>query len=375
MTDLPAIKSADLATLLGKERVSAARREALSRPLGAVVAATLQAAARSPRTEKAYRTAIGLFLQYLDEALGAAIPADWRPLATTYEEAGDDPHGRQVRKTAWAYGGYAAILAAVTAGHLDAFRAWRESEGDSPNTASQRMYAVKSFLGVAYRDGILTDAQAQRMRVKPYQQRQKRDKKPVGRRLSKEEARALRASVATDTNKGKRDMVILDLMLYLALRAEETATLGLGDFAQDKGRWWVLVKGKGDKTRRIKLHDTAYTSLTSWLAVYGRSLGEDAPAFVSVNKGGAIGDIPINVATIGRLVSEYGAAAGLAPESGTNRLSPHDLRRTAARNAFDNGANLVLVQGLLGHSSPDTTAGYIGAYESDDNTAVDYVRY
>ena len=56
-------------------------------------------------------------------------------------------------------------------------------------------------------------------------------------------------------------------------------------------------------------------------------------------------------------------------------LSPHDLRRTAARTAFDRGANLVQVQAMLGHASPDTTARYIGSYESDDTTAVDFITY
>lgn len=49
--------------------------------------------------------------------------------------------------------------------------------------------------------------------------------------------------------------------------------------------------------------------------------------------------------------------------------------RTMARNAYDNVANLVIVQQVLGHSDPKTTARYIGAYADVDNTAVDYVRY
>ena len=375
MTDLPAIRRGDLVALLGKGRISAVRAVALARPMGEIVAATLQAAARSPRTVKAYGRAIGLFLQYLDGALGEAIPADWRPLASTYKEAGSDPHGRQVAKTAWAFGGYAALLAAVTPGHVDGYRAWREAQGDSANTASQRVYATRTFLAVAYRDGILTDGQATRLGVTAYRQRQKRDTKPTGRRLTKEEARALRGAIPTDTPKGRRDLGILDLQLYLGLRSAEVAGLRLGDFRQDSGRWWVMVTGKGSKTRRIKLHDVAFGTLSAWLGDYGHGLGDDAPAFVSVNRGGAVGEIAINTSTVGRLVATYGAGAGLASETGENCLSPHDLRRTAARTAFDRGANLVQVQAMLGHASPDTTARYIGSYESDDTTAVDFITY
>ena len=49
--------------------------------------------------------------------------------------------------------------------------------------------------------------------------------------------------------------------------------------------------------------------------------------------------------------------------------------RTAARNAFDNGASLVKVQAMLGHSSPETTARYVGAYLDDADTAVDRINY
>ncbi len=72
---------------------------------------------------------------------------------------------------------------------------------------------------------------------------------------------------------------------------------------------------------------------------------------------------------------EYGARAQLAPRYGAQQLSPHDLRRTCARNAYDNGANLLLVQAALGHTDPKTTAHYIGTFDQDDHTAIDYVRY
>jgi integrase len=78
---------------------------------------------------------------------------------------------------------------------------------------------------------------------------------------------------------------------------------------------------------------------------------------------------------VGRLVTHYGHLASLAPAKGKNQLSAHDLRRTCARNAFDNGASLLLVQAMLGHSDPKTTAHYIGAFEDDSHTAVDFVRY
>jgi len=78
---------------------------------------------------------------------------------------------------------------------------------------------------------------------------------------------------------------------------------------------------------------------------------------------------------VGRPVAQYGARAGLAPATGSGRLGAHDLRRTCARNAYDNGATLLQVQQMLGHADPKTTARYIGLDQDDTDTATDYVRY
>lgn len=370
LTDAHSIIAADPGALRERMRQTAARR-----PMGEQVAATLQAAGRSRHTRRSYEHAIGLFLQYLEAVLGEQVPATWRPLAHNADIERQDARGRTVRATEWAFGGYAALLQVVQPGHVDGYRAWREAEGDSPNTASVRTYAVRTFLSVAYRDGLLPPDSAQLLGLQPYRQRQKRDTTQKGRRLAKAEVNALRAAVDASTVKGKRDLAILDLALFEGLRCAEIAELRLGDFRRDGGRWWLVVTGKGQKTRRLKLHDQAYQSLQAWLAASGRALGDDAPVFTSVNKADAIGAQALNTSSVGRLVTEYGALAGLAPERGSGRLAPHDLRRTAARCAYENGAPLPKIQAMLGHSSPETTMRYVGADRDDANTGVDYVRY
>jgi integrase/recombinase XerC len=187
--------------------------------------------------------------------------------------------------------------------------------------------------------------------------------------------RALRAAVDTQTVKGKRDLAMLDLGLYGALRAQEIASLRLTDLVLDQGRYFVQVTGKGEKTRRFPLAQVAFGSLSAWLVAADLAIGEDKRAFLAVNKGDRVGTLPVNTSVFGRLVAEYGHRAGLAPANGPGRLSPHDLRRTAARCAHDRGAPLLLVQKWLGHADPTTTAHYIGLEDGNGQSAVDFVAY
>ena len=173
-------ESAELAGLAALANLSAvAPAAALRRPLGELVDATLSAAGRSEHTRRAYLTAIGLFLAFLDTQRGAVIPAElavtWRPFARASEDG---------RRTAWNFNGPAAVLRLVDPSLLDGFRAARESAGDGAETASLRVNATRTFLRVALRDGVLTGDQAQALALSPYCQKQKRDEQPTGRRLT-----------------------------------------------------------------------------------------------------------------------------------------------------------------------------------------------
>lgn len=338
-------------------------------PLTDLIEATLNAAARSSATRRTYQTAIGLFLQFIDQQQGPTLPShyySWRPFATSTTVEG---------RTIWEIRAPIMALRLVNSTILDGFRQWREVAGDSPNTASTRVYAVRTFLSVAQREGVLTPQQIQSLGLKGYSQRQKRVQQPVGRRLTRGEVQQFRAAVDAATNKGKRDLAMLDVMLFAGLRREEVAELDRSALRQDGDRWWLVFSGKGEKVRRLKVHDILYQSLSLWLTAIGEEKETTGPLFRSFDRGDHITTKSIDPSTVGRLVAEYGYLAQIADERGRNQLSAHDLRRTCARNAYDNGASLLLVQAMLGHEDPKTTAHYIGAFESDDDTAIDYVRY
>jgi integrase len=330
-------------------------------PLGVLVHTAVTAASRSEHTRRSYKTGLGQFFAYL----GAALGTD-RPLAQP---------GKNGRATVWAFRGTAEIVTHISPSLVDGFRAWLDEAGLSTNAVENRVSAVRTFLAVCYRDGYLSDDQARRLDVRPFKSRTRRDSKPVGRRLGRAEVRKLRAAVNTGTLKGRRDLAIIDCMLFAGLRREEVGGLRVGDLQQDGGRYWLIVSGKGRKTRRLKVADPLYRSLVAWIDAAGKTLAHASPIFEGMNRHGRLTGMAVTGSTVGRLVAEYGTAAGLAPPDGVGRLSPHDLRRTAARNAHDNGAPLLMIQRFLGHTDPKTTARYIGLGEDDSDTAADYIRY
>ena len=343
-----------------KTRSLASPDIAMRMPLQSIVDATIHAAAaRSEQTERAYRMAIGAFVAWLDATRGEIAPADWRPFA---EKTNDG------KRAVWTFRAPAAVLLLVNQAALDA---WRDAIADdaAPNTVTARVFAVRTFLRVALRDSVLTQEQATNMGLRPYVTRQARDEQPVGRRLSREEVRALRATVEPTTNKGKRDLAILDVMLFAALRRDEVCRLSPTNLVLDNGRRWIVIRGKGQKTRRVKVHDALHATLIAWMDAAQIAWNDSRPLFVSVAKGDKIGTQQIDSNAVARLVAEYAERAQIGD------VNPHDLRRTAARNAYDNGAGLVQVQMMLGHADPKTTARYIGADFDDSNTATDHIRY
>ncbi len=355
---IPPQQTITITTILNKARTGqrsiADHDIAIRRPLAELVEATITASCNSPHTARNYRRGIGEFITLLGRER-----FDGTPLVDRFQ------HGKH-NATIFDYGETpAAVLLLADNAILDKFN--REHK--------QAAYAVKTLLAVALRDNILTQPQAVSMGIKPYRSRTRRNEKPAGRRLSVLEVQSLRASVDTSTNGGKRDLATLDLMLFAGLRRQEVAELSLSDFHQDDGRGVIVLTGKGGKVRKVAVHKTLFSSLSEWLQVYSREFGDSAPVFTRVRKGGAVLSGGIGSQAISDMVARYGHGAGLAPLAGTNRLTPHDARRTFARRLHDCGASLAAIQRLLGHSDVKTTIRYIGLNETEAQDAVDLLSY
>jgi site-specific recombinase XerD len=139
----------------------------------------------------------------------------------------------------------------------------------------------------------------------------------------------------------QRDVAVLELLYAAGLRVSELC--GLDREGIDLRGRTVTVLGKGGRQRRVPIHDTAVAALATWLHD-GRAQMAGPPAAAFVNRRGArLG--PRDV----RRILDWRAASP---------THPHALRHTFATHLLDGGADLRVVQELLGHSSLATTQIY-----------------
>jgi len=174
----------------------------------------------------------------------------------------------------------------------------------------------------------------------------------IGRRLPRylthEEVALLLAVPQTDTPQGLRDRAILETLYASGVRVSELAGLDVHDLSLEMGELRVI--GKGDKERVALIGRPAIAALRSYLAAGRPGLTGKRPSnAVFLNRFGQ----RLSVRSISELVREAGAAAGIA-----QTVTPHLLRHTFATHMLDGGADLRVLQELLGHASLSTTQIY-----------------
>jgi integrase/recombinase XerD len=172
--------------------------------------------------------------------------------------------------------------------------------------------------------------------------------------LSEDDVVRLIESTGIDTALGRRDRAILELMYATGARVGEVAGLSLGDVDLDAGL--VRLLGKGSKERIVPFGRAAAAALESWYDEPGRpamaplrwARRGDAEAVFLNRRGGRL-----TRQGIWLVVRAAGERAGI-----TEQLSPHVLRHSCATHLLDHGADLRVVQEMLGHSSISTTQVY-----------------
>lgn len=148
---------------------------------------------------------------------------------------------------------------------------------------------------------------------------------------------------------GVRDRIILELLYGCGLRVGELCALDVTDLDRREGA--LRVRGKGDKERVVPVGEPALAAAARWLdSARGEMLaGKASPAFLLNRRGGRLSRV-----SVWQTLKRCAAAAGLRPQ----RLTPHILRHTYATHLLEGGADLRVVQELLGHADISTTEIY-----------------
>jgi integrase/recombinase XerC len=146
-----------------------------------------------------------------------------------------------------------------------------------------------------------------------------------------------------------RDLAIIELLYASGLRVSELVGLNVGDV--DLDRLTVRVMGKGAKERVVPFGIPAASAITDYLTRSRKILLEDKPATTAFFVGARGGKLSTRAV--------YGLVASLLePLGGSGPAGPHALRHTAATHLLDGGADLRIVQEMLGHASMGTTQIY-----------------
>jgi site-specific recombinase XerD len=184
--------------------------------------------------------------------------------------------------------------------------------------------------------------------------------KRLPRFLSPEEVGRLIAAADENDAAGLRDRAIVELLYAAGLRVSEVSGLDTGDI--DLRDRVVRVRGKGNKERIGVFGHPAEVALDRYLAEGRPALPSGKESALFLNRAGG----RLTARSVQTLVRRCAVKAGLPREA-----HPHLLRHSFATHLLDGGADLRVVQELLGHESPNTTQIYLSVTEARKRTAME----
>ena len=222
------------------------------------------------------------------------------------------------------------------------YLATRLSSGGSPRTAARLLSALRRFYRYQLREGRI--GQDPTVRIEP-----PRLGRPLPDALSEEEVERLLQAPDPQDAEGLRDRAMLELLYATGLRVSEL--VGLGETQLNLRHGVVRVFGKGSKERLVPLGEEASRWVERYLAEARAELMRGHPPSKAVfvtRRGG-----PMTRQAFWYLIRRHARTADIV-----KHLSPHTLRHAFATHLLNHGADLRVVQMLLGHSDLSTTQIY-----------------
>lgn len=243
---------------------------------------------------------------------------------------------------AWLREAEGRSLLEAAAADLQRHLAWQvETRHAKPRTTSRLVSSLKRFYQFAVREGLRRDDPASDLESPKLP-------RSLPRSLSEAEVEALLGAPDAGKPNGLRDRAMLETLYASGLRVSELVGLKTVQVSLDMGV--VRILGKGSKERLTPLGEEA----ADWITRYQR---EARPALLGARKSDALfvtaRGSPMSRQGFWALVKRYAARSGIA-----RSISPHTLRHAFATHLINHGADLRVVQLLLGHADISTTQIY-----------------
>jgi integrase/recombinase XerC len=227
-------------------------------------------------------------------------------------------------------------------------REWMASlhaEQKRKSSIARKLAALRTFFQFLVREEVLELNPAKLVSTPKLE-------KKLPKHLSVEEAIRFIESPDPETDLGKRDRAMLELMYATGVRVAELTTLNIADI--DFRNQLIRVTGKRRKQRIVPFGDPAGEAIRSYLTVRDKFLfnapvskRDDEALFLNYQ------GTRITTRSVGRMVDKY-----IRICAGMHNISPHALRHSFATHLLDSGADLRDIQELLGHARLSTTQVY-----------------
>ena len=242
---------------------------------------------------------------------------------------------------AWLAGRGAPLLG-VARGDFEQWLADQFKARAKATSVARRLSALRRFYRFQLAQGAIAEDPTLRVHAP-------RKPRRLPRQVSEAQVEALLAAPDTRSALGVRDRAMLETLYATGLRVSELTGLKRAQVAHDLGA--VRVIGKGSKERLVPMGDEA----AAWVARY---LAEVRPALAGTAKRDELfltqRHAPLTRQAFWALIKRYAVRAGIAKAS----LSPHVVRHAFATHLLNHGADLRVVQLLLGHADITTTTIY-----------------
>lgn len=238
-------------------------------------------------------------------------------------------------------------LATANRSAIEGYLSSLTERGLSSTTRARRLSAIRQFYRFAFSEGLRIDDPGAGLSGP-------RKVRTLPNTLSMGEVDLLLAQAgreADDKLSAARMHCLIQMLYATGLRVSELVSLPVASVRGNPAL--ILVRGKGGRERMVPMSDPARAAMTGWLDVRDRSNGGKPPdsafLFPSRGKAGHLTRVAFFLA-----LKELAVRAGIDPTG----ISPHAIRHAFATHLLENGADLRVIQTLLGHADISTTEIY-----------------